>query len=87
MPKMGVNPEWCMQSMLKMSRFGNVRGSSNIHKSNTHRDLMTCLGKPSIPEPYMVQVPMVLPELGTAQVQQGYVAYPMLLPHELLAFY
>ena len=44
MQKMGVNPDWCLQSMLDMSRFGNVRGSSNIQKGNIHRDLTNCLG-------------------------------------------
>ena len=47
---------------------------------------MECLGNPSIPEPYMVQVPMVLSKPGTAQVQQSYVAYPIMMPHEPLAY-
>ena len=58
MQRMGVNPDWYMQSMLKMSRLGNVgatykRGSSKIQNGKIDRDLMKCLGKPSIPEPYI----------------------------------
>ena len=34
----------------------------------------------------MVQVPMVLSKPGTARVQQGYVGYPIMLPHDLLAY-
>ena len=74
MARVRISPDWGMQSMLKMSRLGNVKGSPNIQKGNIHRDFMKCLGNPSIPEPYMVQVPMVLSKPGTAQVRQGYVA-------------
>ena len=63
MQTMGVNPNWCRQAMLKMSGMGNARGSSNIQKGDIHKDLMKCLGHPSIHEPYMVQVPMVLSSL------------------------
>ena len=56
-------------------------------KGSIHRDLMKCLGHPSIPELYMVQVPMVLSKRGTAQGQQGNVAFPIMLPHELMAYY
>ena len=31
--KLGVNPDWCMQSMLRMSRLGNARGSSKIQRA------------------------------------------------------
>ena len=82
-----ITPDWCMQSMLKMSRLGNVKGSPNIHKGNIHRDLMKGLGNPSIPEPYMVQVPMVLSKRGIAKGQQGNVAFPIMLPNELMAYY
>ena len=71
--------------MLKMSRLGNVKGSPNIQKGNIHRDLMKCLGHPSIPEPYMVQVPVVLSKRGKAKWQQGNVAFPIMLTHELMA--
>ena len=54
MLKIGVNPDGCMHSMLKMSGMGNVRGSFEIQKGNIHRDLMKCFGKPSIHGPYMV---------------------------------
>ena len=67
MKKLGVNPDWCMQSMLRMSKLGSVtgskRGSSKIQKGNIHRDLLKCFGNCSIPEPYIVQVPMVLSKL------------------------
>ena len=83
--KLGVNPDWCMQSMLRMSKLGNATGSrsgsSKIPNGNIHRDLLKCLGNPSIPEPYIVQVPMVLSKPGTTQVRQGYVPYPIMLPH------
>ena len=87
--KLGVNPDWCMQSMLRMSRLGHgtgsKRGSSKIQKGNINRDLPKCLGDPSTPEPYIAQVPMLLSKPGTTQVRQGYVPFPIMLPHELLA--
>ena len=87
MLRMGVNPDWCMPSMLKMSRLGNVNGMSKIRTGNIHRDLMKCLGNPSIPQPCIVQVPMVLSKPGTSMAQQGNVEFPIMLPHEMLAYY
>ena len=86
---LGLNQDWCMQSMLRMARLGNGirsrRGSSKIPKGNIHRDMLKCIGNPSIHEPYIAQVLMFLSKLGTTQVRQGYVQFPIMLPHALLA--
>ena len=88
---LGINEGWCMQSMSRMAKLGNGigsrRGSSKTQKGNIHRDLLKCIGNPSIPEPYIAQVPMFLSKLGTTRVRQGYVQFPIMLPHELLAYY
>ena len=73
----GINHDWRMQSMSRMASLGNGIGSrrksSKIQKGNIHRDLLKCIGNPSIPEPYIAQVPMFFSKLGTTQVRQGYV--------------
>ena len=76
----GVSPDHCLSSL----RFLSGLGSSGRHPSNIRQQLVTLLGEPSCPHPFVSRVELtVLKPRGGEETSPT--EFPVLLPHELFS--
>ena len=76
----GVSPDHCLSSLRSLSGLG----SSGRHPSNIRQQLVTLLGEPSCPHPFVSRVELtVLKPRGGEETSPT--EFPVLLPHELFS--
>ena len=79
--KMHLSEGWMPRSIMEFAKLGTW----GEHPGNTNRELKHWLGEPTLPKATMVTVPMVIPKGPDPSATTKEVAFPILLPHEVIS--